>query len=358
MKIRVLCFAAGLACAPYAALAADEDAGAPAAETAASAATASPAAGLPDLDADQYFEGETPGTFGVKIAKVLPNSRRVAVLGFRMVFITRSEASAQVRASYLPGQDKSGAHAKMAVQLQGVGNATLQALTDKAYASFLAQLAAAGREVVPAERIAPLYAQLKTTPSTAAAPYEASVGGRQGYAFAPSGMPLWWGTAEAWGDAGFSQANSKAFASYSKEVDAIAIAPVFVVDFTSMQSSGNRSGLLAREASVGTELGISVSDMASPLARAEEVRYGGIVTKGDSGTIRMVKRVRSDREFATLEVLEQKKTSGLLAVMTGSSKSSSLNAAVTDDARYAAAAEPAILEATGALAKFFAQHAS
>lgn len=321
-------------------------------------AAASVAAALPDLNADDYFEGSTPGTFGKKIATVLPHSNRVAVAGFRVVFTVQDSVSAQVRASYLPGRDMTGAHASMTVALKGVDAATMQALTDQAYAQFLQQLAAAGREVVPLEQIQPLYADLKLAKTSADTPYQKEVGGRTGLAFSPTGLPLWWTHADypTWGDQGMiSQGNYKKAIAFSKDVNAFVITPTFVVDFASMESSGNRSGLMAKEASVGAQLQMAVTNVDSLVARADEVKFGQL-SSGDEGYIRGTRKFHSETEFGTMETVEERKTSGLLAVMTGSSKSKTSNAAQTDNARYSAPAAEVLAQATGALAKFFQQH--
>ena len=320
----------------------------------AGAAAQTPAT-LPDINADDYFEGSTGGTFGKKVQTILPNSNRVAIGGFRVVYIVENAVSAQVRASYLPGRDTTAAHASMSVTLQGVDNATLQALTDKAYADFVAQLKAAGREVVPAEQMQALYGQLELAKTSPEAPYRKG-DGRVGVAFSPTGMPLWWHNWDVgWGDAGFSQSNFKKFVSYSKDLDAFIIAPLIVVDFANRESSGNSSGLTSREASVGAKLAMSVPAVDTFIAHALEIKFGNL-SKGDQANIHMTKRVKVDAEFATMTQIEEKKTTGFMAIMTGSSKSKSANTANTDNTRYSAAAGAALNQATGALAKFFQQH--
>ena len=99
----------------------------------------------------------------------------------------------------------------------------------------------------------------------------------KGKAFTPAGVPLWWQTLDSWGDAGLSQKNMRAFNELSKNANAaIAIAPLFVIDFAHMQSSGNRSGLVARRAEVGASLAMSVPTFTTRVVRAEQTRYGGL----------------------------------------------------------------------------------
>src|SRR5215472_15801668 len=85
------------AAAPAATPAAAPEA-APAAAAPAPAAAAGPAAGiaatLPDLNPDEYFEGKAGGTFGKDVKELLSHSKRVAVGGFRVMFVTTDAASA------------------------------------------------------------------------------------------------------------------------------------------------------------------------------------------------------------------------------------------------------------------------
>ena len=97
-------------------------------------------------DPDTYFKGRMGGTFGKDMKEVLPNAKRVAIPAFRVAFVMDNKISAQVRGAYLPGGiDHSGARSSFQVTLQGVSPQTLQALTDRAYAHFLRELATTGR---------------------------------------------------------------------------------------------------------------------------------------------------------------------------------------------------------------------
>jgi hypothetical protein len=237
--------------------------------------------------------------------------------------------------------------------LQGVDNATFQALADLAYRTFLEQLRAAGREVVPVEQLQPFFAQLQLAKGTPDAPYSKD----GAVVFSPTALPLWWHNADPqWSDAGFSQANLRAFTGYSKEIDAFMIAPVVVVDFARMSSSGNHSSLVANTAEVGASMEMGVRQMFVHVAHATEAR-NGLLFKGEEGDIRLKQGFNSDVAFATMEKLEENKSSGFMALLTGSGKSKSLQAANTDNARYASVASGLLTQATGALARFFQQHA-
>lgn len=318
------------------------------------------------LDPDQYFKGQTGGTFGKSVTSVLlPKSKRVAVAGFRVVFINYNSISAQVRASYLPGRDTSGAKASMNVTLEGVDEATMQAVTDKAYAAFLAQLAAAGREVVPASELAAFHSEIEATP----APYRAEVNAQKGVAFSPAGVPLFWTYADAgWTDKNaFNQKTYRMLAPLSEKLQAIVIAPMIVVDFANMSSSGNRSGLMARDAEVGAALNMAVKTFSTPMIRAEESR-SGMTSKGEEANASLQQGIHSELAFGTMEKVaeeDNKGTKGLvdlvggfmgMANAGGAVRSKSTNTAKTDNAAYSAAALDALNRSTATFAAWFQKY--
>ena len=307
---------------------------------------------LPDLNPSEWFDGKMGGTFGAKTVTAFARSNRVAVAGFRVVFVTHNEARAFVRASYMPGRDTGSVRAKMEVDLKGVDDATMQAITDQAYALFLDQLKAAGREIVPAEEMKNLYAGFKSIP---AGPQDVGVGLLKGKAFSPTGMPLWWQVGDAWGDAGLSQKNMRAFNDLSKNLNApITIAPAIVIDFAHMESSGNRSGLVARRAEVGASLAMSIPTFVTRVVRAEQTRYGGLVFKGDDGALTLTKAIDTDIEFAELYLLDTK-TGTVLSLTGADSKSKKWQkVAETTNQAYTTAAQAVLSQATGAFAKLFA----
>ncbi len=306
---------------------------------------------LPELNPAEWFDGKMGGTFGAKTVTAFAKSNRVAVSGFRVVFVTHNEARAVVRGSYLPGRDTGTARAKMEVDLKGVDDATLQAITDRAYTLFLDQLRATGREVVVPETAS--YAGFKTVPS----PMEVSTGLLRGKAFSPSGMPLWWQVGDAWGDAGLSQKNMRAFNKQSEELQApVTIAPLIVIDFAHMESSGNRSGLVARRAEVGASLAMSIPTLTTRVVRAEQTRYGGIVFKGDDGALSLTRPIDTELEFAEMFHVDTK-TGTVLAWNGADSKSKKVkNVAETTNEAYASAADAVLAQATGTFAKLVAQN--
>lgn len=326
------------------------------ATTPASAAPESdPAMRLPELNAAEWFDGSAGGTFGEKTVNFLPRSKRVAIVGFKVVFVTENFSRARVRASYLPGRDTSGASAAMQVNLKGVDDATLQTLADQAYARFVAQLRAAGREVITAADGQWDYKEFKAEAGPSAVEFMQA----KGRAFAPKGMPLWAQIADPWGGVTLDQTNYKAMGMASNKAGAaLAISPSIVVDFAQMASSGNRSGLMARTAEVGTTLAISVNRMDTRLVRAEEIKFGG-VQKGDDGWLRLTRPLETDLEFAVLKTAEKDHGAGFAGFLSkafvGTGKTA-FRSAETSNEEYSKAATAVLERATGTLAKLFADN--
>lgn len=307
---------------------------------------------LPDLNPNDWFDGKMGGTFGAKTVTAFAKSNRVAVSGFRVVFVTHNEARANVRASYLPGGvEKGAARVKMEVDLKGVDDATLQAITDRAFKLFVEQLKASGREVIIPEKAT--FSEFNVAP----VPQEIKAGLLRGKAFSPAELPLWWQVGDSWGDAGLSQKNMRAFNKQSEALGApVSIAPMIVIDFAHMSSSGNRSSLLQRRAEVGAALAMSVPAFTTRVVRAEQTRYGGIVFKGDDGALTLKAAIDTDVEFAEMFQVDSR-TGTVLSWSGPDSKSkSSKNVAETTNDAYSAAAAAVLAQATGTFAKLFAQN--
>ncbi len=308
---------------------------------------------LPDLNPAEWFDGKMGGSFGEKTVNAFARSNRVVVAGFRVVFVTHNETHAITRGTYMPGGRETGtAKAKMEVDLQGVDDATLQSITNAAYQRFVDQLKAAGKEVLSIDQTRSLYSdfQISTTPQ------EVNRGPLRGRAFSPSGLPLWWQVGDPWGDSGLSQANMRAFNELSKATGAIAIAPGIVIDFARMQSSGNSSGYGSSSASVGASLAMSVSDFSTRVVRAEETRYGGIVFKGDDGSLNMLHRIDTEAQFAELQQIEENDKGSVMSLLgaLGAKSKQSVMLARTTNPTYANAANAVLNQATRTFAKLMA----
>jgi hypothetical protein len=327
----------------------------PSSATADTASDVDPALQLPELNPAEWFDGKGGGTFGEKSVNFLPRSKRVALVGFRVIFVNETFARARVRASYLPGRDTTGASAGMQVNLKGVDDATLQALTDKAYARFVAQLRASGREVITPADGKWDNAVFQGAPG----PVEVAEGNTKGRAFAPKGMSVWSLMIFPWAASRFDQTAYRAMSDVSQSLGApLTLATTLVVDFAQMTSTGNRSGLVARTAEVGTTLAISVSRMDNRIVRAEESR-SGIVMKGDDGPLSLTRAIESDIEFAVLSKTEKDHGSGfggfLSKAFVGTGKTA-FRLAETSNEEYGKAATAVLERTTGTFAKLLAAH--
>jgi hypothetical protein len=333
-------------------------------------AAPNPVLALPELDPDAHFKGKMGGTFGKNVTEVLPNSKRVAIAGFRVAFITHNSVSAQVRASYMPGRDTSGASSRLNLALSGVDAAPLQTLTDRAYADFVAQLKLAGREVMTTEQLAGFFSSVEATATSPGRPYSKEVGGQTAQFYAPSGMPLWFQHLDApWTDrTPFDLGNYRRLAEHASQWNnAIVVTPLIVVNFARMMSSGNQSGLLARAAETGAELSMHVASFSSGYLRSEEFR-NGITMKGDEGGIQMAAPLASNLAFGQTRETSSENNAAVkgvfdalgqaagLANAGGANRSTSNLVAITDNAAYGAAAQDALGRATGTFARLFQKY--
>lgn len=332
--------------------------------------------GVPDPDT--VFKGKTGGTFGKEMSEVLPNARRVAIPAFRVAFVVDNKVSAQVRAAYMPGGiDHSGARSSFQVTLQGVSPQTLQAITDRAYAHFVRELSAAGREVVPPEQMKEFFAAVGATPTSPAAPYSKEHNGQTLLFFAPTGMPLVFTHFDnPWGDRGFLDlTNYRKLEEYSGRWEAAVMAPTIVVNFARMSSSGNRSALTARVAETGGELAMSVAAFNSFWSRTTEFR-NGMAMGGDQGHFSMSQPVVGAADFGTIQVAEQNNNAALKTSMDllgkamalgggrgflnlgGAATSSTKAVALTSDSAYSVVADDVLKRAAALLGSWFRKYPS
>lgn len=192
---------------------------------------------------------------------------RVAVVGFRVVFVLSNTASASENNALLNlGNSSASASGfktvhqdrtvKMEKLLQGIDEATMQAIADAAYTDFMAKLAASGREVVPVETI--LAAEdFEAIEKTGVNPYKKDSGWFRPndiYVYSPQALPLWFGhfDANGFGNVGpLSIGNWKRLNSISVDQNAVLVIPQIVINFAAMQSSGRNK--LFRKAEVSSE---------------------------------------------------------------------------------------------------------
>ncbi len=308
---------------------------------------------LPDVNASEYFDGKNGGTFGAKTIETLPKNKRVAIAGFRVVFVTFNSAYARATSTYMPGgAERGAAHSTIEVTLDGVDEATMQALTDQAYATFVAQMKLAGREIVPAEQLQTLWSTMELA--------QRSNSKEKGLAFSPQGIPLWWQNGEQWGDTSpFNQTNMRALGAAAPQLNAIVIAPVLVVDFARMESSGSHSW---GSADVSANLLMSVRHFHSRVLRSEESRSGMVAYgKGEDGTLDRTKAIATEMPFAEMVKTSEAK-GGLMSLnvpglnVLGSKTSKSSYLAKTTPVNYSNAAITVLTQATGIFAKLFKEN--
>ncbi|HEU0044963.1 hypothetical protein [Sphingomonas sp.] len=185
----------------------------------------------------------------VTAAKTMKGTQSVQVAAFNVGFVFQSVDRAKDKTGGLIGAFGGATDAKSV--LTGVDAATMQAITDAAYADFKAQLAAKGFTVVDAGPLFgdPSYAKMKPTP----APFDASValdpkGKAKGKAtyFKPSVLP---GQLFTPGDvtatgmfAGFGQMaymhNTTGFMAAAQRTGAAVIAVTYLIDFSQVKRPG------------------------------------------------------------------------------------------------------------------------
>lgn len=323
------------------------------------ASAPSPASGLPELDPDAHFKGKMGGTFGKNVTEILPAYKRVAVAGFRVAFVTKDSATAQVRASSFLGRDTSGARMTVNAMLEGIDAATMQAVTDKAYANFIEQLKLAGREVVPQDELKEFLSGVQATPSSIDKPFTKEVNAQTVQLFAPTGMPLWFIHIEGgWSDrSGFDLGNWRRLGEYSKKYNAIVVTPLIVVNFVSMRSSGNQSGLVASTAEADAIPGMTVKTFLS--------LYN---SPADEGSVQMTKGVQSDLVFGSMKEVaseDNKAVKGIFDVLGkavglanagGANRGTSNRVMQANSADYRVASLDALGRATGTFAKLFEKY--
>jgi hypothetical protein len=235
----------------------------------------------------------------------------------------------------------------------------MQAVVDKAYANFLEQLRLAGREVVPADDLREFLSGLQVTPSSAQSPFTKEVGTQTVQLLSPTGLPLWFIHGESgWSDrSGFDLGNWRRYGEYTKKLNCIVVVPLIVVNFVSMASSGNQSGMVAREATADAIPGMAVrtfmSLYASPVEEGAVLMKKGITSDLEFGNL---KEVATEDNKAVKGVFDALGALGGLANAGGSNRLKSTRVMQANDADYRVAAEDVLARSTGTFAKLFQKY--
>lgn len=186
-------------------------------------------------------------------AKYLAGRRKIAVPTYALAFVRGGEASAFSAGA---GSSMAGRRTKIATRLVGLSEAQAAELADAAYRDLVAQLTAAGFEVVGPEALAaaPHMASLSTHPDVYGAHGPIGGGGTKGWvAYPPKGAPLIKGYAGETGMAMMSMSRSLLTLGHvSKEVDAVLLLPRLIIDYVALESTGRRN--FVGSAQVGAEL--------------------------------------------------------------------------------------------------------
>jgi hypothetical protein len=238
---------------------------------------------------------ETTGDAGFK------NETRVVVPAFRVGFVQAKGS----KASASGGLGSSGTASTSAnTTLHGVDDAVYQAITDAAYADFIADLKANGYEVLDKNTYEglPVYQSMAASPSPQKV--DSSAFGEVLF-YAPKGMKVTFIPGEEGGFSGFkgfdSNSTIKAFPQIGKELKASVIAASYIVDYVNTESSG---GFFASRASVEIGQGLS-------LRPGSGVTFYGLEASGCVGycphvvsTVKLGQAVYSQEKFGELKDMQ------------------------------------------------------
>lgn len=260
----------------------------------------------PTIDPDSItvptIQATNKNKYKKHLLKVLGGADKVAVAGFRVVFITTNSATASTdsRLANLGNSAASPSGIKvyqtdtsltMNVQLVGVDMSLMQRLADAAYADFLVKLQQAGHEVVPVESILEneYFQGLDAYGYTTTQPYvkKARVGDPRTYlVFSPSQLPLWFthGDSIQLGNLSpFALKNVKQITKLSYETNAAVVIPQITIDFADMGSSGRRK--LVGNAKVDAEPIVSLANSYTSFtvyhAKNNVMADGDVIYLGD-----------------------------------------------------------------------------
>lgn len=235
-------------------------------------------------------------------------ARRVAISVFDVAFPAENHFTANTRGRSVLGGLSSSARASMRTQMSGVDRATQQRITDAAYALFVAQLTAAGYQVVDQTELARLAPEFATWP---ALPNFSE--GRFGAYVAPTGQSLRFlqGDGAKRDTSGMFGQQAAAFRGLDRPVafgrspyiantgDIGVIAVTLVVDYGVYSSSGE-SHRLGGGARTSFLPGVSIA-AGDVVDHGSLVEYWGPHSGGFPAVALLQQPVRSERPFARVE---------------------------------------------------------
>ncbi len=302
----------------------------------------------PDTVSVPEIDTRTNG-YNNKALGILGKANKIAVAGFRVVFITTNSetATSDGRATALVnrGLMRSGAkvHKKdtsqtMNIQLLGVEPSMMQMLADAAYQDFMMRLEETGREIVPIESILSNegFNSLETYGSTTTQPYvkRAKVSDPHTYiVFSPESLPLWFTHFDATSVgnvAPMALKNWRALNQLSFETESVVIVPQIMIDFAKLSASGRLN--LVGSAKVNAEQVISLVPKQTQLF----VYQAKVKTAGPLASTALKRAVEIHGNYAVGEMISGKN----LNMADTFGKFGDLNFGAKADQEYAFVANP------------------
>lgn len=282
------------------------------------------------------FLGSTKSDIDVDTPKAFAGKNDVVIGAFRVGFVTYNKVGHSTGTSLL-GSAGSAGRASAKSTLVGINAASMQKITDAAYADFVSKLKANGYNVVDRSKLAALPEYKKM--STVASPQETDENGMDLTYVAPAGLPLK-GT-------GFAFSHPMSALSVSGEKLGI---PVLDVDYILNFVNGSGAGWSVATVEVGQ--GISIPPGSGVTL------YGGQMStfSNNVGSVKLGQPVYSTETFASVEgtttdgdvALETATNvlTGLLGAGGRASREFNFNA---DPAKYAAVSHSVLSDANAKL---------
>jgi hypothetical protein len=207
--------------------------------------------------------------------KVQLKDKPYFVSEYRVMFEVGGSVTASTRAAYFGGTNYGATRMTVKYEAQGIDMAGLQAVTDKAYADFLARLEAAGVKPVSPEGITQQFGYVYEPTERASQPgapvfdeVNLGYGKRRYLVFAPTGMKL-----HSRGMAGMGAGNLGARLGYIKgNVEAIAVS--LAVNLAAQETSGGGSSLFKSGSSANASAAMEVVMGTGNLLQSHANTYG------------------------------------------------------------------------------------
>ena len=218
--------------------------------------------------------------------------KRFYISEYRVLFETGGSVSANSRPAYFGGTNYGGTNVKVEYKIPELDLAVLQAITDRAYADFVARLEAGGAKPEPADafvrELGTVYeATVEGSKPGAAVTEEIDMGfGKRRYlVLSPTGMKL-----NARGMTGLGMGNIGNRINYVKlNVDAISVG--MAVNLAAQETSGSGSSLFRRGSSANASAAMEVTSASS---------FPAMLGHGGGAIISFTKPLAVPGQFATL----------------------------------------------------------